>query len=63
MNLENIMPSEWSRTQKVTTMTHEHEMPEEANPLRQQVDTDCQGPGSQRGWRMTPNKNGVSLGR
>ena len=57
------MPSEWSRTQKVTTMTHEHEMPEEANPLRQQVDTDCQGPGSQRGWRMTPNKNGVSLGR
>ena len=26
------------------SMTHEHEMPEEANLLRQQVDTDCQGP-------------------
>ena len=38
-------------------------MPEEANLLRQQVDTHCQGPSSQRGWRMTPNKNGVSLGR
>ena len=38
-------------------------MPEEANLLRQQVDSHCQGPSSQRGWRMTPNKNGVSLGR
>ena len=62
-NLENIMLSEKSQTQRAMLCESIHgKYPDQANPQRQEADQWLPGAGGREEWGVTANRYGVSLG-